>query len=117
MNPIQTTEEKTNVEETSAGLTPMQERLLLLILAVIQFTHVMDFVVMMPLGDQLRQAFAIDARQFGLLVSAYTFSAGIFGFVAPSSSTGSTAKPPCSPCTPASSSARSAAPLPPRTAS
>jgi predicted MFS family arabinose efflux permease len=81
MNPIQTTEAKINSEKTPAGLTPMQERLLLLILAVIQFTHVMDFVVMMPLGDQLRQAFGIDARQFGLLVSAYTFSAGIFGFV------------------------------------
>ena len=81
MNTIQTTVEKINLEKTPVGLTPVRERLLLLILAVIQFTHVMDFVVMMPLGDQLRQAFAINAREFGLLVSAYTFSAGIFGFV------------------------------------
>ena len=76
MIPIQTL-----AEEKPVGLSPLRERLLLLILAVIQFTHIMDFVVMMPLGDQLRKAFAIDARQFGLLVSAYTFSAGIFGFM------------------------------------
>lgn len=76
MNPIPTI-----VEKPPLVLTPLRERGLLLILAVIQFTHVMDFVIMMPLGDQLRKAFSIDARQFGLLVSAYTFSAGICGFL------------------------------------
>ncbi len=82
MNPLQTTVETPPIlPKSPALLTPGSEKLLLLVLAVIQFTHVMDFVVMMPLGDQLRRAFNINAREFGLLVSAYTFSAGTFGFI------------------------------------
>jgi predicted MFS family arabinose efflux permease len=65
----------------SAGNT-VNEQLLLFILATIQFTHIMDFMIMMPLGPQLMRLFAISPQQFGLLVSAYTFSAGIFGFAA-----------------------------------
>ncbi|XGC79474.1 MFS transporter [Bdellovibrio bacteriovorus] len=37
---------------------------------------------MMPLGPQLMRMFAINPHQFGLLVSSYTFSAGISGFLA-----------------------------------
>jgi predicted MFS family arabinose efflux permease len=59
-----------------------QERRLLLILAGIQFTHILDFMVMMPLGPQLANAFGISAAQFGLLVSAYTLSAGASGLLA-----------------------------------
>lgn len=62
-------------------LTPRQEKWLLLTLAVIQFTHIMDFMIMMPLGPQLMRIFSIHTTQFGLLVSAYTFSAGISGFL------------------------------------
>lgn len=56
------------------------ERILLLTLAVVQFNHIVDFMLMMPLGPQLMRALAIDPREFSLLVSSYTFSAGIFGF-------------------------------------
>jgi len=56
------------------------ERPLLLTLAVVQFNHIVDFMLMMPLGPQLMRALQIDPRQFSLLVSAYTISAGIFGF-------------------------------------
>lgn len=58
------------------------EKLLLFILASIQFTNIVDFMIMMPLGPQLMRLFEITPRQFSLLVSAYTFSAGIFGFLA-----------------------------------
>ncbi len=65
----------------SAQFTSRQERLLLLMLAGVQFTHIMDFMIMMPLGPQLMRLFSITPREFGFLVSAYTFSAGIFGFL------------------------------------
>ncbi len=53
---------------------------MLLVLAGAQFTHMMDFMVMMPLGPQFMRLFDISPQQFGLLVSAYTFSASVFGF-------------------------------------
>lgn len=52
------------------------ERTLLLTLAGIQFTHSVDFMVMMPLGPQFTQLFGISDVQFGWLVSAYTLAAG-----------------------------------------
>ena len=63
-------------------LTPRRERWLLLTLASIQFTSVLDFMIMMPLGPQLTQLFDISAGQFGFLVSAYTFAAGLSGLLA-----------------------------------
>ena len=63
-------------------LTPRRERWLLLTLSSIQFTSVLDFMIMMPLGPQLSQLFGISTGQFGLLVSAYTFSAGLSGLIA-----------------------------------
>lgn len=65
----------------AAGLPARQEKWLLLTLATINFTHIMDFMIMMPLGPQLMRIFGISTTQFGLLVSAYTFSAGISGFL------------------------------------
>lgn len=56
--------------------------MLLLFLAAIQFTHIMDFMVMMPLGPQLMRLFQIEPYQFGFLVASYTFSAGIAGLIA-----------------------------------
>lgn len=68
-------------ESTASPLSSRQEKWLLLTLATINFTHIMDFMIMMPLGPQLMRMFGIDTTQFGLLVSAYTFSAGISGFL------------------------------------
>jgi predicted MFS family arabinose efflux permease len=45
------------------------------------FCHIVDFMIMMPLGPQFMRIFLIDARQFGLLVSAYSFSAAAMGFL------------------------------------
>jgi DHA1 family inner membrane transport protein len=63
------------------SLSRLQERWLLGILAAIQFTHIVDFMIMMPLGPQLMRLFSIQPQQFSLLVSAYTFSAGASGFL------------------------------------
>jgi predicted MFS family arabinose efflux permease len=63
-------------------LDPVREKVLLLTLAGIQFAHILDFMIMMPLGPILMQELAIDAHQFGLLVSAYTFTAGGAGVLA-----------------------------------
>lgn len=60
----------------------LNENLIIIILAAIQFANVLDFVIVMPLGPQLIRAFDISNQQFGMIVSSYTFSAGIFGFIA-----------------------------------
>ena len=63
-------------------MTPRRELWLLLTLAGIQFSHVLDFMILMPLGPQLNVIFGINDAQFGLLVSAYTLAAGASGLMA-----------------------------------
>lgn len=58
-----------------------KEKLILWTLAAINFTHIVDFMILMPLGPQLMRIFEITPREFGLLVSSYTFSAGISSFL------------------------------------
>jgi MFS transporter, DHA1 family, inner membrane transport protein len=58
------------------------ERLLLLVLACINFTHIVDFMIMMPLGPQLMRYFGIGPQEFALIVSSHSLSAGISGFLA-----------------------------------
>lgn len=67
---------------TSNPLSVSRERWLLFTLAGIQFTHILDFMIMMPLGPQFRQIFSITDAQFGMLVSAYTLAAGASGLAA-----------------------------------
>lgn len=52
-----------------------KEIILLITLASINFTNVMDFMIMMPMQEFLEHSFYITPKQFGLLVSAYAFSA------------------------------------------
>ena len=62
----------------------LSERRLLLLLAAVQFTHIMDFMVMMPLGPQLMRELTISPQQFGSLISSFAITAGIVGLaVAP----------------------------------
>ncbi|MFY9329141.1 MAG: MFS transporter [Georgfuchsia sp.] len=63
-------------------LTKQHERYFLLTLAGIQFSHILDFMIMMPLGPILMAAFGIGAYEFGLLVASYSFSAAISGLLA-----------------------------------
>ena len=60
---------------------PRSEARLLLALASIQFVYVADFMVLSPLGPVLMRSFGIGPREFGLLVSVYTFSAAGAGIV------------------------------------
>ena len=57
----------------------INERLLLFVLAAIQFTTVVDFLIIMPLGPQYMRVFHISPSQFGLIVSAYAVAAGLSG--------------------------------------
>ncbi|MCC6690202.1 MAG: MFS transporter [Bacteroidia bacterium] len=50
-------------------------------LALTQFTVVLDFMVMSPLGDMLMKSMGLLPSQFGLAVSAYAFSAGVSGLL------------------------------------
>ncbi|MES2688864.1 MAG: MFS transporter, partial [Bacteroidota bacterium] len=59
-----------------------KERFMLITLAAMNFTNIMDFMIMMPLAPQLMRIFDISTQQFGLVVSSYTFSAGFSGFCA-----------------------------------
>ena len=61
---------------------PVREGVLLAVLTAVQFCHILDFVIIMPLGPQLMRSLNIGAHQFGQLVSAYTFSAAVAGLLA-----------------------------------
>jgi MFS transporter, DHA1 family, inner membrane transport protein len=61
-----------------------EERIVLLTLAAVQFTSIVDFMVIMPLGPQLMRSLQIGPAQFGLVVSSYTLAAGIAGLIASS---------------------------------
>jgi predicted MFS family arabinose efflux permease len=56
------------------------EKLVLFLLAVVQFTHIMDFMIVMPLGAQFMEIFDISPFEFTLIVSSYALAAGIAGF-------------------------------------
>jgi predicted MFS family arabinose efflux permease len=62
-------------------MTATQERWMLVTLAAIQFTSTLDFMVMMPLAPQFTRLFGLSAREFGFLISAYTFAAAAAGIV------------------------------------
>ncbi len=58
------------------------EKIVLFSLAAIQFNHIVDFMIVMPLGPKLMRVFQISPEQFSLLVSMYTLMAGLSGFLA-----------------------------------
>ena len=60
--------------------TPYQITVIL-ILALTQFSVVLDFMVMSPLGDLLIKDLKITPAQFGVVVSSYAISAGVSGFL------------------------------------
>jgi len=65
-------------------LTPERERILLFTLMALQFTVIVDFMIMMPLSAQLMGVFHIQPAQFGLLVSSYSLAAGASALIASS---------------------------------
>ena len=58
------------------------ETFIIAIITIVQFTVVLDFMVLSPLGAILIPELSITPAQFGMVVSAYAFSAGISGLIA-----------------------------------
>lgn len=58
-----------------------QEKLLLAVLSSVQFCHIVDFVIMMPLNPFFTRAFGMSPKEFGLLVSSYSLAAGCTGLL------------------------------------
>ena len=59
-----------------------KERIIIFLLATLNFTHILDFMIMMPLGNYLMPFFKITPQQFSMLVASYTIAASISGFCA-----------------------------------
>src|SRR5207237_1825110 len=55
---------------------------LIAIIAILQFSVIVDFMVISPLGVILMKTLSITPQKFGLVVSAYAFSAGASGLLA-----------------------------------
>ena len=58
------------------------EKLFLLVLAGMQFTHILDFMIIMPLGPQLIRLLHLNTHEFALLLSSYTFTAAASSLIA-----------------------------------
>ena len=81
--------EKTVAASDFVHTAPVKEKVftatqwtVLMILAFIQFMHIVDFMVLMPLAKKFEEFFHISTNQFGWLVSSYTlaaFASGIAG--------------------------------------
>lgn len=58
------------------------QKFVIAVLAIIQFTIILDFMVISPLGAILMDKLSITPSKFGVVVSVYAFSAGISGLFA-----------------------------------
>lgn len=71
-----------SANKTPAVLMTTDQKLIVVILAFLQFTTIVDFMILAPLGAILLEELHIDTKQFGLVVSAYAFAAGAASFLA-----------------------------------
>lgn len=69
------------MENTPKAALSGYQKLVIFLLAVTQFTVILDFMVMSPLGDILMKSLNLKPANFGIAVSAYAFSAGISGLL------------------------------------
>src|ERR1044072_3527394 len=58
------------------------QKFVVALLAFLQFTVILDFMTLSPLGAVLMPALRITPSQFGLVVSVYAFAAGTSGLIA-----------------------------------
>lgn len=58
------------------------QKIIIVFLALLQFTVVLDFMILSPLGDILMKSLDITPKKFGWVVSSYAFSAGASGILA-----------------------------------
>jgi predicted MFS family arabinose efflux permease len=59
-----------------------REWVLLLVLAAVQFTHLVDFVIVLPLAPKFKAQWELTSQQFGYMVAAYAISAGVCSLLA-----------------------------------
>ena len=57
------------------------KKVILILLAALNFTHILDFMIMMPLGNYLMPHFSISPGYFSLIVAAYPMTAFISGII------------------------------------
>ncbi|HAO45793.1 MAG TPA: MFS transporter [Ferruginibacter sp.] len=69
-----------NPPAEKTAFTPYQ-LLVIILLGLTQFTVILDFMVMNPLGDMLMKSMSLTTRQFGFAVSGYALSAGVSGLL------------------------------------
>lgn len=70
------------MDHKKESLFTKYEVFVIAILSILQFTVILDFMVLSPLGAILMKDLGIKTSQFGLVVSAYAFSAGASGLLA-----------------------------------
>ncbi len=58
-----------------------KERVIIVLLAAINFTHILDFMIMMPLGNYLMPHFQISPKQFSFLLASYPISSFLSGIL------------------------------------
>ncbi|MBK7666609.1 MAG: MFS transporter [Sphingobacteriaceae bacterium] len=58
------------------------QKFAIVILALLQFTVVLDFMILAPLGDVLMKSLDITPKQFSWILSSYAFSAAASGILA-----------------------------------
>lgn len=58
-----------------------KERIIIFLLASINFTHILDFMIMMPLGNYLMPSFQISPGQFSILLASYPISSFVAGII------------------------------------
>lgn len=69
-------------KEKATSLFTSYQRLIIAVLALLQFTVILDFMIISPLGDILMKTLSVKTSEFGLVVSSYAFSAAISGILA-----------------------------------
>lgn len=72
------------MEKQTSPVIPFSayQKLIIVILAFLQFTIILDFMVLSPLGDILMKSLSMPPSRFALAVSSYAFSAGAAGILA-----------------------------------
>lgn len=70
-----------NNQQTNAPSFTRYEVLMIVLMSILQFTVILDFMVLAPLGYIIMPALKINPAQFGLVVAAYAFSAGTSGLL------------------------------------
>jgi predicted MFS family arabinose efflux permease len=71
----------TEAKRPRSAFSPYQ-KFVIAVLAFLQFTIILDFMIISPLGAMMMPTLHINPQQFGLAVSSYAFSAGASGLLA-----------------------------------